>query len=528
MIAIVVLIVFWIFFPWFSHNGTFSSGDWPYLYIENIKEFPLVPNIRYLWLAPYYQTITKLLVIYGGLPWEVIERMLWFWPLIGLSCWGAYRLGRSAIGALIYTTNTYALMIVGGGQMGVAMAYAVAPFVLKSFIDYTHIFLGKETVKVKNIIWTGCCISLQVMFDPRIAALTVGVSVCYLFFQNIPLRKIVSFLFFPFGMTFLIHVYWIAQLFISKSNIEGRLADATTGFVTFLSFASFSQTFSLLHPNWPENVFGKVYFMRPEFLVLPIIAFSLFLSVGYKKTREETKESKDHNGIYFWGLVLLLSAFLAKGTQEPFGLVYSWMFNHIPGFSVYRDPTKFYVIIALSYTLLIPISLNVLITRLKNKIPHAGLIVFTVFLFYWLFCIRPGITHSLGGTFVPGYVPKEYMKLKDFLYNDPAPYSTFWIPSKQRFGFSSLIHPTVDATELTKTDNLDQMLRWLASENSKDILKSNHVRYLIVAFDSRGELYITDRHYDESLYTKVLTEVGTIPWLKSITGFGRIGVFEIQ
>ena len=34
---------------------------------------------------------------------------------------------------------------------------------------------------------------------------------------------------------------------------------------------------SLLHPNWPENLFGKVYFLQPEFLILPILAFSAFL-----------------------------------------------------------------------------------------------------------------------------------------------------------------------------------------------------------------------------------------------------------
>ncbi len=51
------------------------------------------------------------------------------------------------------------------------------------------------------------------------------------------------------------------------------------GMLHFLSFADFSHTLAFLHPNWPENLFGKVYFLQPEFLLLPVIAFSALFFV---------------------------------------------------------------------------------------------------------------------------------------------------------------------------------------------------------------------------------------------------------
>ncbi len=249
-----------------------SSGDWPYLFLENIKEFSWYPEIRFLWLSPYYQILTKIVVQYGGLPWEVAEKLFWFLPFVILSYASSYKFTKSALGSLIYTTNTYALMIVGGGQMGVAMAYAMAPLILKRFTDISGIvqsFKGKfriQNSEFRIFILNGIFFSIQVMFDPRIALLTIiGSFVYYLFFyKKITLRLCISFATI-IGVTGVIHLYWIIPLLQSQTAIALQLGEATASNVKFLSFATLEQTLSLLHPNWPENIFGKVYFMKPEF-----------------------------------------------------------------------------------------------------------------------------------------------------------------------------------------------------------------------------------------------------------------------
>lgn len=465
LFCLFLLIIILVFRAWIISSGTLSAGDWPYLYAENIREFSWLPDLRFLWLAPYYQIFTKIL-FQIGLSWEAVEQVAWFLPFIVISAFSSYRLTKSFLGALIYTTNTYVLMIVGGGQMGVALAYALAPLVLVNFF----------------------VLPVQVMFDPRIAAITFGIISVYSLF-----RQTYKSLVLPVLLTTVVHLYWIIPFLAGGKEFTSRLINATADSVQYLSFGSFSQSLSLLHPNWPENIFGKTYFLRPEFLILPIIAFVALLFAK--------KEAK----VYFFALIGLIGAFLAKGASEPFGGAYLWLFDNVPGFVVFRDPTKFYILVAIAYSFLIPWALK--------QAKRFTFLFSILFVLFWAFIIREAVLGQLGGTFQPKPVPAEYVKLKDFLASDQRFYSTAWVPSKQRFAFSSETHPALEVQEFPK--NLNE-------------LKQNNVKYVIVPFDSRGEIFLTDRKYDENIYRDFLHLANSQEWLFRVDLFGPIGVFAIK
>ncbi len=486
MLFFVLTIVLFIFRSWFAASSL-SAGDWPYLFFENIREFSWSPQIRFLWLAPYYQILTKFAVQYLGIPWAATEKIFWFLPFILLSLFGSYRLSRSPLGALIYTTNTYALMIVGGGQMGIAMAYAIAPLVLSRFI------------KGKGVVLNGLLLSAQVMFDPRIAFLTLIASIIF----RPSLRAVGT----SIGIAAIFNLYWIIPLLRSHASIAQQLGEATIASAKFLSFATFEQTISLLHPNWPENIFGKVYFMRPEFLFIAIIAFSSLLV-----------KPQSRKMLYF-ALLALVGAFLAKGTNPPFGEVYAWIFTRVPGFSLFRDPTKFYLFVALAFSVLIPSAVE---TVKKGKMASF------LFIIFWVFTIRQAVFGQLTGTFRPMPIPQEYIQLKDFLYTQPQAFQTLWIPQRQRFGFSSSLHPGLDATELSKESSISGILLWLNKSDAQNEFIQMHVKYIIVPYDSRGELFLTDRTYDERLYLETYNQIKLIPWLHQNGSFANIGVFEVS
>ena len=169
-----------------------------------------------------------------------------------------------------------------------------------------------------------------------------------------------------FGLIAL-HAFWILPAILTHQNPLEQLGSAysTTGAVKFFSFAALENALSLLHPNWPENLFGKTYFMKPEFLGLPILAY---ISLLFISTKEKTKEQKKTvQYVLYFALLALIAAFLAKGANDPFGEIYLWMFTNIPGFGVFRDSTKWYVLIAISYSLLIPFSLKHLQDIFKKK-----------------------------------------------------------------------------------------------------------------------------------------------------------------
>lgn len=496
IVVFVLLVVGFIYRSWFTPFAL-SSGDWPYLFLENIKEFSWLPEIKFLWLAPYYQILTKIAVEYLRIPWEITEKLFWFFPFIVLSLISSYKLTKSALGALIYTTNTYILMIIGGGQLGVSLSYALAPMVLKSFIDSKYVF------------FMGVVLTAQAMFDPRVALLTVVASVLYYLFKYHDRRQLFQAFestLISIGLALLLHLYWILPLLRSQASIARQLVEATASTVKFLSFATFEQTLSLLHPNWPENIFGKVYFMKPEFLFLPMLAFSSLLIA--KKSRT----------VLYFSLLALLGAFLAKGINPPFGGIYLWLFENVPGFALFRDPTKFYLFPAIAFSVLIPTALE----KVKK-----GKMASILFIIFWMFTIRQALFGQLTGTFKPAPVPQEYIALKNFLVAQPVAFQTLWIPERQRFGFASKLHPAIDARLLSRESSISGILAWISKEEIQGELATENIKYVIVPYDSRGELFLTDRKYDEVMYRATVDQLATIPWFGKLDAFSQIGVFEV-
>ena len=508
-----------IFRDWFNLDKTLSIGDWPYLFLENIREFSWWPQSPFLWLEPYYQITAKIGLEIFHFSWPLIERLFWFWPFLFLIIFCSYRLTRSWLGVLIYATNTYILMIVGGGQMGVAMAYSLAPLALGLFINHSRVNeLTSLQVKkfnslinnslIKNKVIPGFILGLQMMFDPRLALLTAAAAFFYCLFVSRP-RPWRSF--FSVGLVaLLLNLFWLIPWLRFSQEASPTLIE-----VDFFSFASFSNTIALLHPNWPENIFGKLYFMKPEFLVLPILAFSsLILSINHSRVNELTSlQVKKFNslinnslinnkGILYFSLLGLIGAFLAKGTRPPFGEIYFSLFKYLPGFNLFRDPTKFYLLTALSYAILIP--------RLIGG--RRGLKL--IFVIFWLFTIRQAVLGQLGGTFQGTAVPQEYLALKAFLQQDDQSTPVFWFPQRQRFGFQSLDHPAVEGFVLSTEEELREL----------------GVKYVIIPFDSEKEIFLDDHQYSEAKRQEFVAELNQLDFLEKLEpeNFAKIDIYEYR
>jgi hypothetical protein len=395
--------------------GTLSSGDWPYLSLEDIQNFSWIPESRFLWLAPYYQWTAKFGVQVLGMSWELTERIFWFIPFLGISIYSSYYLTRSWIGVLIYVTNSYILMVVGGGQLGVAMAYALAPLVLAKFIQLLK--KAKSTPHNTNhpLLITSFIFALQMMFDPRIALITLFAVIIYGLFRwhtsKLSIRHIAHYTLHITLIALLLNLYWLLPMLQGKGVTLDSLGSAfnTPGIVKFLSFAFFENTISLLHPNWPLNEFGKVKFQQPEFLILPIFAFASLLFIKIPKLQITNYKLQ----VLYFSILALVGSFLAKGANDPFGGIYLWLAEYIPGFIMYRDPTKWYLLIAISYSVLIPYTLKHLRLLIKSKLSARGgpafgwqitnyqLLITLFFVLLWTFTIREAILGKLTGTFQP-------------------------------------------------------------------------------------------------------------------------------
>ncbi|MEK7060648.1 MAG: hypothetical protein AAB937_00245 [Patescibacteria group bacterium] len=523
------MIVIFIYRPWFT-GSEIIGGDWPYLFPEMVNTMSRVPSS---WQAGYggglgglspayflstYNFLFAQIAIFTGTSWIAIYKLFWFLCPVVILAVGGWRLLATvlpssslwmrAMASLILATNTYVLMVTGGGQMGVFYAVSIFPWVLLSFFR----FLRDTRNPWPTTLILGTVFGVQVSLDPRIAYLSAISMVVLYFFEGdgwVKLWRRLRFGAVAGIIGILLNLYWVLPLLMLKENTLDALGSAytTVSALRFFSFADFSHALSLLHPNWPENLFGKTYFLQPEFLLLPILAFSSLLFV---------KKFKENTLVIGFAALGLVGAFLSKGANEPLGFVYVWVFEHVPGFVMFRDPTKFYVLIMTSYAVLIPIALFSITQVMKKYLIKFLWIVPIVFICYWIVLIRPAVNGSLGGTFTKREVPTQYIALKKVLQNEQGFFRTLWVPRQSRFAYSSSNQLPIEAQPLLGATDSASLERALQAPTVGGQLDMLSIRYIIVPFDPYGEIFTDDRKYSQTKREDVEKVLDTVPWLSKI------------
>lgn len=465
-------------------------------------------NIKFLWVDRYFETVISVFVNYLRIDWIIVQRIFWLFPYFVLSLLSPYFFLKTILsnnhfhkanflGVLIFSFNTYILMLLSGGQINLALSYALSVAVLALYIRLINSSVNHQSFAVG--LGIGVLSSLQILFDLRIFMITFVAAVLYLFikFINKPALYNFHFLLFSLIVTLLLQSYWLFPLLVAGNSSIGSLNYTNPNWLSFLSFADFSQTISLLHPNWPENIFGKIYFMRFEFIFIPLLSYAALLNV-----------KKDKINIIYLAILGLLGAFLAKGVNAPFGEAYSWLFSHVFLFSFFRDPTKFYILTIFSYSVLIPISLVNIISLLKSKyLPlkkYAGRFVIMSFIIYWLVLLFPLILGPKKGLFSRQNIPQEYLSLEKFLNSDREFSRVLWMPKQVRYSYSTNNHPSVRADELFNKTDLDEITQDLNKQEMIEKLQKLGVRYIVVPYDFNAEIFLTERAYDEKLRAKIV------------------------
>lgn len=551
-IFIFIFLVGIIFQKWFM-PGLISAGDFWFYYPSMYGEFD---RAFYAWNfekgnglgmnSVLFQAVLTtfglpiyLLGILLKIPWETIERIGFFYPFLIICTFSSYFYHKEVLrttklwvlSAIVFLFNTYILTLVSGGQILIGIAYAFSPILLVQFINLEKLEKLNSRKSFLTMLLAGLLLGIEMTIDLRIAyVMGIAITVYFVFRTlllglnfGIFLRKF-FFLLLSTIIAVLLNLYWGIQLLIKRGNPLQELGDAysTVGSLKFFSFASLENSISLLHPNWPENLFGKIYFMRPEFLFIPIIAFASFLFLKKTKINRKLKEM-----VIFSGLLGMIGAFLAKGTQEPFGEVYVFLFENVPGMVMFRDPTKFYLLVILSFTILIPFCLYQL-TDLFKKVKYINFYVLTSFIIFWCITIWPGIMGQLGGVFTYTNLPEAYKKFEVFLRGDKDFYRTLWIPQVQRFGFFSPTHPAIVAEDFFQIHTYADLVSHISQEETLENLRAMSVKYIVVPYDSEGEIFLDDRKYKDSLRRELIAGLRGIDSLKELKTFQPIAVFELS
>lgn len=480
--------------------GSLAFGDAPYFYPEALNIFLQKPfawwNIGnglgevnlLVWISP-------LMYLYS----LIGVRLTFYIPAIVLSfvtpiIFSRYFKFSKTVGffsSLIYGLNTYLILLIDGGQVGVALAYSVFPFVLLNLYKLTKKFSYGNTLKVLISSF------LLILMDPRIAIITF---LTIIFWKP---KKIINLLLIGIALIPL-NMFWILPLF---KNGGGNLNLE----VSSLGLTSLINSLMLYQPHWPNNIYGQITYPPFYFVIIPIFIFSVFL---FKKVRK-IKTLKT------FALLFLLFAFFAKGETPPFGFIYKFIVDKIPFGSTLRDSSKFFTPLMLFGGILIGFTID------RFKIKYIKVISYLVL----LFLILPALLGKLNFVLSNRVQSDDYQKIYQNLRNDSTDFKTLWFPEKPTLGYSSQSKPAVGAKSLVSLRPIaslnvgsSDVFNFLNQEKSDDWLKVLGVKYLFFPGDTR-KLKSSEEEHNE--WQRLLVNISENESFKKADWSIDIPIFEV-
>lgn len=440
-----------LYWPWFT-SGFISYGDWwhnlPSRVVEYYRHFliwdggsslgsPLGAgfgnNIIIYWVPWFY----GLMLDVFHLSVSISVRIVWFIPYAVLSFWGAYYLGMiiserrlgAVIASIVYAFSTFAILGIQGGHMTIMLAYAMAPFVLGNAIRT----LREGTVRPS--VWLAITAALQAIYDIRISYITILASILFLLYwlifeptsREARIRSGVALL-RAAGIALLLSVYWIMPLFWVRNSASLVPAGYdSTGWLATLSYAKLTNALAADHVWWPWSE-GTQMPINPLLFVMLLLAIAGLLS--WKKRR----------AVVYVVSTFIIGAFLVKGVNLPFSDVYVWLFQHVPGFSFFRDPAKFFTLVMLGLAPAAGIGAVTLVDMVRPKMRAVVVGVILLLLFIPQRTILFGTRH---GTFNTKTMPPVYEQLASWLDTQHDWGRILWVPQYQRFVPVSQLHPVI-------------------------------------------------------------------------------------
>jgi hypothetical protein len=538
---LLLLLAYITHWQWTTNLSILTSGDWIYQDPEMLKQFFSIPS---LWttsalgmidlgisFAPFnfiYSILSKWHVNYG-----LAERIVFLWPILIASPIGSYLFIKknvpnklaAVIGSLVYSYNTY-FTLTKTGHLTLLAAYSFMPFV---FLFYQKALEKKE---LKYSLLAGFFCFIVSFYEFRafyiLFFLLFFYFLFYIFFINKvkSIKAFVSTAFFagmPIVIVIILNLYWLLGL----GNTGALVSNGVFSRVLFGNeFLNILHAISFHHPFWTgtKSAVFEIQLIPFYFWFIPIFAF-----LGlYLNRRKKT--------IIFFGLISLLGIFLTKQVAPPFPDVYPWLYQYFPGFNAFREASKFYLLIAIGYSILIAAFVD-WIWKEKRVSNYGKYLIISLIALLFVSNLKPLITGEYATLFVSRQVPNDYLILKRYLLSDNSFSRTLWIPVFSRWSFYNNNHPEIggvdsintqwnDFIKSKRTDKITEaelVVDALQLPYANNVLDRSSIRYIIVPTidTANDDNFLPDYKKARKFYTDSLKK---LPFLKK----KNIGTNELQ
>jgi len=542
-LLLAILVSAGIHFRWILDFQIYTYGDWWFKFNESLTDvysFFVWQSFEHFGrdsVINHFYPIGILSRIFAeyNFAFAVWEKFFFFLPIVVIAPLGTFFLIRNMIGSrwlaflgtIIYSFNSYFLLR-QVDHLQIAVAYAFAPLLL---LLYIRVLRGAGILHIVlfSLVYTISCI-----YEVRVTAIVtvlIGLYTVFVFLtENFQFRKeIFRKLLRVASLVLLLNFFWIITFITVSSLSYESIVDRSL----FTNYHHLPNVFTLYYPAW--EVFQKPipFSVNP----VPVYTFIIPITVFLGLLLWPLMSGKDKRLWLFWMSVALLGIFLVKQNAHPFPEIYPLLYEHLPGFNIFRESSKFYLIVALSFAVLVPLSIKYLFRARRYIASALVVLVICVMLLNSVSLV----TGKVDALFIPRTVPEDYIVFKNFILgSDPG--RILWLPEISRYSFFSNKHGRLSARQLVErewkgfipltTGPLEKRLMEVVGQDfSHAYFNVGSIKYVAVPTrDSVSQEAIFYNHGGKNnpiIRQWYIDQLDTIPWLKRVDiGTQELVVYE--
>jgi hypothetical protein len=444
-ISILILFSVIVHIYWFHPWSTLADGDWASWNTETVEE------VLYSWgtwtgynnfgdvnIQIPFNLFTSLwwFFVHIGLSFNQAAKITFFIPIALLSFIAPYLLAKKLsaqsqvafITSLFYGTTTYGI----ANQPPIQFVYAIFPIIFFLFIR------AFEKRTFSSWIIFGLIYALAVCYEVRIMYIvTVVLFLYFLFFHLRDLGSLAKHFLAIGVILILLESFWLLPAVLGGTSHEIAVI-ANRGLFGNGLF-NLQRAFTLSTWDWTGGLRDISFTPQPiawQFWVLPIFLFSSLLLLRKRALGGKT---------VFFLIILLLGLLLTKQSGNPFPDLYQWLYGNFPGFNLFREASKFYILVAFGYFGALVCFLNILKKEYPNKKLFYSVFFALAIIFVWN--AKPYITQEARTLFVSREMPSDYPILKEFILGQDNYFRSFFVPRSSNWAINTNNHPKISQVE---------------------------------------------------------------------------------
>lgn len=447
---------------------------------------------------------------------------------------------------VFFVCNSYFIMLIDGGQLGIAKAYALTPLLYHILQNWlTALAQSSRRLQFTNTLLLTFLLSLSIIIDSRLLIILSPLLLTLIFFEVSTKRPTLPYLanIIGYGSLTILLLCILNLPFILTSRqlaalgLTNQLNVSAQQVTQYFSFTTFTHALTLTQPHYPDNLFGKVNPINPLALIITLYIFASLKLNGQTRTQ-------------VFALLVLLYAFLAKGSNPPFADIYIYLYSTVPGMGLLRDSSKFFTPLIFLSSYLIALTLDATLKNTKQPAIKFGAIA--VFCSLMIYMWSPTLLANLHGTLRHQEQPEAYNQLQNILESDQSFARVLWIPGKEGNGYSSTLHPPVNLKELTQgqycintlcqrtpiyplghqftredlSQEIDQQMQIFTSDTLETVWQDLAIGYIVLIPDYQQKQYLFDYQFDQSIYQEYKNKLAQLESFEKILDYQNLLVYK--